>query len=51
MAVHVDAHASLTREGTELYYEVPGTGDCLVLTHGSWTDGSGWQPAVARLAA
>lgn len=36
--------------GVELYYEVKGTGDCLVLTHGSWTDGSGWDPAVARLA-
>jgi pimeloyl-ACP methyl ester carboxylesterase len=36
--------------GVELYYEVTGTGDCLVLTHGSWTDGASWEPAVARLA-
>jgi len=36
--------------GVELYYEIKGVGDCLVLTHGSWTDGSGWQPAVDRLA-
>jgi pimeloyl-ACP methyl ester carboxylesterase len=36
--------------GVELYYEITGTGDCLVLTHGSWTDGTGWDQAVARLA-
>ena len=36
--------------GVELYYEVDGTGDWLVLTHGSWTDASGWQPIVARLS-
>ena len=36
--------------GVQLFYEVRGTGDCLVLTHGSWTDGSGWEPAVDRLA-
>lgn len=36
--------------GVELYYATTGTGDCLVLTHGSWTDGTGWEPAVARLA-
>lgn len=35
--------------GVELYYEVHGTGECVVLTHGSWTDGSGWQRAVAEL--
>ncbi|HEX9682794.1 MAG TPA: alpha/beta hydrolase [Acidimicrobiales bacterium] len=36
--------------GVELYYETAGTGECVVLTHGSWTDGSGWAPAVERLA-
>jgi pimeloyl-ACP methyl ester carboxylesterase len=36
--------------GVELYYEVTGAGDCLVLTHGSWTDGTGWAPAVGLLA-
>ena len=36
--------------GVELYYETTGTGDCLVLTHGSWTDGSGWDRAVGALA-
>ena len=35
--------------GVELYYEVRGTGDCLVLTHGSWTDGTGWAPAMDLL--
>jgi pimeloyl-ACP methyl ester carboxylesterase len=36
--------------GVQLYYETTGTGDCLVLTHGSWTDGTGWDRAVAQLA-
>lgn len=36
--------------GIELFYEITGMGDCLVLTHGSWTDATGWDPAVARLA-
>jgi pimeloyl-ACP methyl ester carboxylesterase len=44
------AMATTTVSGVELYYETAGTGDCLVLTHGSWTDGSGWERVVARLA-
>ncbi len=36
--------------GVELYYEVVGEGDQLVLTHGSWTDGNGWSAAVDALA-
>ena len=36
--------------GVELYYEIRGTGDSLVLTHGSWTDGAGWGPALDVLA-
>jgi pimeloyl-ACP methyl ester carboxylesterase len=36
--------------GVELYYEATGRGDCLVLTHGSWTDGNGWDRVVAGLA-
>jgi pimeloyl-ACP methyl ester carboxylesterase len=36
--------------GVELYYEITGTGECLVLTHGSWTDRSGWGPVVDLLA-
>ena len=42
--------ATTTINGVELYYEIRGTGDCLVLTHGSWTDGAGWGPAVELLA-
>jgi pimeloyl-ACP methyl ester carboxylesterase len=42
--------ATTVANGVELHYEVTGSGDCLVLTHGSWTDGSGWGPAVAGLA-
>lgn len=33
-----------------VHYEEVGAGPCLVLTHGSWTDGTGWGPAVERLA-
>jgi len=36
--------------GVELYYETTGTGECLVLTHGSWTDGTGWERVVSALA-
>lgn len=36
--------------GVELYYEVRGTGDCVVLTHGSWTDATGWEQAATRLS-
>ena len=42
--------ATRTINGVELYYEITGTGDCLVLTHGSWTDGTGWWPVVDLLA-
>jgi pimeloyl-ACP methyl ester carboxylesterase len=42
--------ATTVVNGVELYYEVRGTGDCVVLTHGSWTDATGWEPAVARLS-
>ncbi len=36
--------------GVDLYYETAGTGPRLVLTHGSWTDGSGWAPVLEALA-
>lgn len=36
--------------GVALHYEEVGSGDCLVLTHGSWTDGTGWAQVVERLA-
>jgi pimeloyl-ACP methyl ester carboxylesterase len=36
--------------GVELYYETTGAGDCLVLTHGSWSDGTGWDRVAAGLA-
>ena len=42
--------ATANVNGVELYYEVTGAGPRLVLTHGSWTDGSGWAPSVQRLA-
>lgn len=39
-----------TINGVELYYDTVGAGETLVLTHGSWTDGSGWAPSVPNLA-
>ncbi|NNH68977.1 alpha/beta hydrolase [Nocardia uniformis] len=39
-----------TVNGVALYYEIVGTGDRVVLTHGSWTDATGWAPVVADLA-
>ncbi len=36
--------------GVSVYYEVAGSGEWLVLTHGSWTDASGWAQVVARLS-
>lgn len=42
--------ATATVNGIELHYEKRGSGELLVLTHGSWTDGTGWEPAVAYLA-
>lgn len=42
--------ATARLNGVELYYETTGAGPRLVLTHGSWTDGSGWTPAMATLA-
>jgi pimeloyl-ACP methyl ester carboxylesterase len=36
--------------GVELYYELSGSGDPLVLVHGSWVDHHSWDPVVALLA-
>lgn len=42
--------STLDVNGVDLYYERRGTGRLLVLTHGSWTDGSGWSRAVDVLS-
>ena len=34
--------------GVELHHGTTGAGECLGLAHGSWTDGTGWDTAVAR---
>lgn len=34
----------------DLYYEVHGSGETVVLTHGSWGDATGWQGVVPGLA-
>jgi pimeloyl-ACP methyl ester carboxylesterase len=42
--------ATANVNGVELYYETIGAGERLVLTHGSWTNGSGWAPSIPTLA-
>lgn len=42
--------STATLNGVELYYEIMGTGPKLFLTHGSWTDGSGWAQLAELLA-
>lgn len=36
--------------GVDLFYEVVGEGEPLVLVHGSWVDHETWQRVVPRLA-
>src|ERR1700730_11341677 len=36
--------------GVELYYERSGSGEPLVLVHGSWSDHHNWDPVVSALA-
>jgi pimeloyl-ACP methyl ester carboxylesterase len=42
--------ATATVNGVRLYYEINGTGDPLVLVHGSWTSHHDWNLVVPRLA-
>ncbi len=39
-----------TADGVDLYFEVAGRGDRVILTHGSWGDGNSWAGVVDRLA-
>jgi pimeloyl-ACP methyl ester carboxylesterase len=54
MVVHIEVRGAIMAtaklNGVELYYEIVGAGPPLVLTHGSWTDCSGWAPVVSALA-
>ncbi|WP_137989201.1 alpha/beta fold hydrolase [Streptomyces vilmorinianum] len=36
----------LSANGVDLFYEVTGEGEPLILVHGSWNDHRSWQPAV-----
>jgi pimeloyl-ACP methyl ester carboxylesterase len=36
--------------GVELFYELSGSGDPLVLVHGSWGDHHNWDPVIGSLA-
>jgi pimeloyl-ACP methyl ester carboxylesterase len=40
----------ITANDVELYYEVTGRGDPLVLVHGGWSDHDNWQPVAPALA-
>jgi pimeloyl-ACP methyl ester carboxylesterase len=42
---------ALRVNGVELYYELSGSGEPLVLVHGSWGDHHNWDPVVAPLAS
>lgn len=42
--------ASTILNDVRLHYDIVGTGETIVLTHGSWGDGAGWQPTVDILA-
>src|SRR5438105_3899809 len=47
----VEVEMSVTRvNGVELYYQSRGSGEPLVLVHGSWGDHHNWDPVVAALA-
>lgn len=36
--------------GVELFYELTGSGEPLVLVHGSWSDHHNWDPVTSTLA-
>src|SRR5438128_12247520 len=42
--------ASVRTNGVQLYYELSGSGEPLVLVHGSWGDHRNWAPVVPALA-
>lgn len=41
---------TLTTKGAELYYEMAGDGDALVMCHGSWGDHGNWALVVPELS-
>lgn len=43
--------ANIGVNGVDLYYEVTGSGQPLVLTHGSWGDATAWQGVIPTLAS
>jgi pimeloyl-ACP methyl ester carboxylesterase len=42
--------ATALLNGVELYHDDIGSGECIVLTHGSWIDAMSWQDAANLLA-
>jgi pimeloyl-ACP methyl ester carboxylesterase len=42
--------ATALLNGVQLYYDEMGSGECIVLTHGSWIDATSWQAAANLLA-
>lgn len=41
---------TIQANGVDLFYELTGTGDPMVLVHGSWVDQSSWATVVRALA-
>ena len=50
MAPYIDTRPEQRANGVKLFYELTGSGDPLVLVHGSWTDHNSWQFVVPDLA-
>jgi pimeloyl-ACP methyl ester carboxylesterase len=50
MAPYRDTRPEQRANGVKLFYELTGSGDPLVLVHGSWTDHNSWQFVVPDLA-
>jgi pimeloyl-ACP methyl ester carboxylesterase len=42
--------ANVNVNGVDLFFETTGSGERMVLTHGSWTNGTSWAAVVAALA-
>ena len=42
--------AKINVNGVDLFFETTGSGELIVLTHGSWTNSSSWTAVVAALA-
>ena len=49
-ALRLSCMATARINGVELFYELTGSGEPLVLVHGSWSDHHNWDPVASTLA-